>query len=176
MKNLKESRSILSLLSAVTLVLLALLVLDFYHIRTQNKKTSDMLNLANKAREDESLAQSVRLLQNTAGEDVEALGDLGLTPRRLVETIESIENAGRSLGLDTEIISVDKIERPDPSDPQQIVIVIENIGPWAGSFAFLQAMESMPNRVVMKEASFNKEETGWRSGITLSLYSFDSDE
>jgi len=39
--------------------------------------------------------------------------------------------------------------------------------------SFLHAIESLPNRVMINESSFYKEDDDWNSIIILSLYSFD---
>ena len=68
-----HSKSLLVILSLISTVLLAVLVLGVYDIRAKNKETSELLNLADHAAESATLAQSIRTIQNEAEQDLEAL-------------------------------------------------------------------------------------------------------
>ena len=164
---------LLIILSLVTIVLLAVLAMGVYSIRVTNKEASRLTNLADHAAETEILVQSIRAVQNDAAEDIEAFDNLVLADDKLVPLIESIEGTGRALGLETSILSVGKIEDEKSAESPLVRIVMETQGPWAETFSFIQAVESLPHRVILDESSFSKEETGWRSRIILSLYLFD---
>lgn len=169
----RNSKLLLTIFSLVSLALLAVLILSVYSIRIKNRETSELLNLIDNAAEMEMLTRSIKAIQYDAREDIKAFGDFVLSSDKLVPLIESIEGAGRTLGLDTKIISVGKIEDKKLIESDMIRIVMETQGPWAPTLSFLRAVESLPNRVMIEESSFSRGETVWRSKIVLSLYSFD---
>ena len=168
-----HSKLLAIMLWLISIVLLAVLTLGVYSIRVKNKGTSELLNLADETVEREILAQSIRMLQNNAQEDLAAFNNFVLSGDKLVSLIESIEETGRTLGLDTEIVSVGKIEDKRSIEPDIIRIVIESQGSWAPILSFLRAIESLPYRVMIDESGLSKVEIGWRSKIILSLHSFD---
>lgn len=148
-------------------MLMAFLLLDIYNIRAKNKETSRLLNQADEAAEVGVLVQSIRLIQNNAREDLEAFEELALSDSKIVPLIESIEKAGQSLGVKTEIASVEKTD-----EPQQLNLIIETEGSWAGTLSFLKAIESLPHRVMVKSVNVSKDESLWSATIALSLYLF----
>lgn len=170
---LKNSKILLVVLSLISLILLSVLVLGVYNIRFKNKETSELLNLADNAARIGVLVQSIRAAQNDAALDIEAFDKMVLAGDKIVPLIESIEGAGRALNLDTSILSVGKVEDKKSTSPSLVRIVMEARGSWAQNLAFLRAIESLPHRVLLDEASLSKEDTGWRSRIILSLHSFD---
>lgn len=121
----------------------------------------------------QTLARSMRMIQDEAGGVLEAFNKLVLTSDKLVPLIESIEKTGRGLGLDTSILSVAKTENTGSGEPDVARIVIETQGPWAGVLSFLRTVENLPHRVMIEESSFSRAEVGWRSRIVLALYLFD---
>jgi len=170
---LKNLKLLLVALVLISLVLLVTMVWGVYSVQAKNKKTSELLHLADQAVEVAILAQSIRIAQNNAAGDLEAFDRITLSNDTLVPLIENIEEAGQALGLDTKIISVGRIEDKKSIEPDIIRIMVEAQGAWAGTFAFLHAIESLPNRVMIDESSLSQVGNGWRLGITLSLYSFD---
>ncbi|MFZ2763797.1 MAG: hypothetical protein WAX80_02045 [Minisyncoccia bacterium] len=170
---MSHSKSLLVILSLMSVVLLTVLVLGVYDIKLKNKETSELLNLADNAAELEILVQSIRAIQSEAGKDLATFDSLVLSESKLVPLIESIEGVGRAVGLDVEIVSVGENEDPGASFAQIVRIVVETRGSWASSLSFLRAVESLPNRVIVDETTLSKQEDGWNSRIVLSLYSFD---
>ncbi len=169
----KNSKLLLTILSLISIILLAVLILGTYNIQLKNKEASELLNLADEAAEAKILSQSIRMMQSNSAEDIAAFGSLTLSGDNLVPLIESIEGAGQTLGLDTKIVSVGKIEDKKSVEPDIIRIVMETQGPWASTLSFLRAIESLPHRVMIDESSLSRDEVGWRLKIVLSLYSFD---
>ena len=167
-----NSKLSLIILALASLILLAILTLGVYDIQAKNRKASELLNLANQAAEARTLARSIRMMQDSAAEDLTTFDNLTLSDDKLVPLIEEIEWAGRALGLDTSIVSVGKIEDKKSIEPDIIRIVMETQGSWTPTFSFLRAIESLPHRVTIEESSLSKTEFGWRSKIVLSLYSF----
>ena len=175
-----NSKLSLTILALVSLVLLAVLVLGAYDIQAKNRKASELLNLANQAAEANTLARSIRMMQDSAAEDLAAFDNLTLSDDKLVPLIEDIEGMGRALGLDTSIVSVGKIEDKKSVQPDIIRIVMETRGSWTQTLAFLSAIESLPHRVMIEELGLSRVEASpagngasWRLRTVLSLYSFD---
>ena len=162
----------LILLSLVSLALVALLVLDFYQIRAKNEETSRLTNLLDKGESMEILTQAIRNLQNNSWVEFETFQQLTLTNDSLVPLIESLENTGRSLGLTTKIISINKSGDPEAPEPQKIQMVVESSGTWRGTFLFLKAIESVPYRVMFEGVELAQSTGLWRARVTLSLYAF----
>jgi len=170
---LNNSKLLLMALSLILIILLTIVALGIYDIKVKNKETFKLLNEADSVAETENLAQSIRVMQASAAEDITAFDNLVLVGDKLVPLIESIEEVGRELGLDTNIVSVAKIEDKKSVEPDIIRIVMETQGSWAPTLSFLRAIESLPHRVMIDESSLSKVEIGWRMRITLSLHSFD---
>jgi len=167
-------------LTFISVVLLVVLILGAYNIQSKNQKIPKLLNLADEAVESRALAQSIRVLQNNAAEDLAAFDSLTLSDDKLVPLIEDIEGMGRALGLDTSIVSVGKIEDKKSVQPDIIRIVMETRGSWTQTLAFLSAIESLPHRVMIEELGLSRVEASpagngasWRLRTVLSLYSFD---
>ena len=170
---LNNSKLLLMALSLILIILLTIVALGIYDIKVKNKETFKLLNKADSVAETENLAQSIRVIQASAAEDIAAFDNLVLVDDKLVPLIESIEEVGRELGLDTNIVSVAKIEDKKSVEPDIIRIVVETQGSWAPTLSFLRAIENLPYRVMIDESSLSKGEVDWRLRITLSLYSFD---
>ena len=169
---LKNSKLLLITLSLISIIFLVVLIWETYNIQTKNKGASELLNLADQTAEVSVLAQSIRMIQNNATEDTKAFDDMTLSNDNLVFLIESIEGIGQTLSLDTNILSVGKIEDKKSIEPDIVRIAMETQGAWSPTLSFLRAIESLPHRVMIDESSLSKNETGWRLKIILSLYSF----
>ncbi|MDO8569626.1 MAG: hypothetical protein Q7R89_02525 [bacterium] len=182
----KNSKLLLIILSFISIILLAVLIWETYNIQLKNKEASELLSLADQDAEAELLAQSIRMIQNNAATDIAAFDSLTLSDTNLVPLIESIEGAGQILGLDTNILSVEKIEDKKSVETDIVRIAIETRGSWAPTLSFLRAIESLPHRVMIDESNLSRDEIGpasprqggagdgasWRLKIVLSLYSF----
>ncbi|KKT94777.1 MAG: hypothetical protein UW97_C0033G0001, partial [Parcubacteria group bacterium GW2011_GWA2_45_15] len=83
-------------LTFISVVLLVVLILGAYNIQSKNQKIPKLLNLADEAVESRALAQSIRVLQNNAAEDLAAFDSLTLSDDKLVPLIEDIEGMGRA--------------------------------------------------------------------------------
>jgi hypothetical protein len=152
--------------------MLGVLAYQLYDLRKENAEIFRLSGLSQEIEKEEILAESIEELQEEAGEEITAFEILTASQETLVPTIESIESAGRSLGLETEITSVKRSETPGVS-VQTIEIVVESLGSWRGNFSLLKILESLPHRVNIESAQLSKIETGWRSRVALSLQSFD---
>jgi hypothetical protein len=168
-----NAKSLLIILSLISIALLGILGLGIYDMRAKNRETSELLNSAETAYEAGILSESIRSAQGQAGEDIRALDDLVLSDDKLVAMIESIEATGRALGLEPSILSVGKNEDKKGLEPDIVRIEMETDGPWAETLSFLQAIESLPQRVMIEESSFTREVDLWHLKIILLLYSFD---
>src|SRR3989338_8481444 len=152
----QNSKLRLILTSFAAALMAALLVLDFYHIRSKNAETLRLVELANAKESEEILAKSIKEIQNNSRAELSAFEQIVLSDSEIVPIIENIEKAGRALGLITEITSVEKINDADPALPQRIRIIVESDGSWRGIFALLKAIESLPNRVLLEETTLAK--------------------
>ena len=170
------------ILSILLIVLSTVFIFVAYDVWSKNQKTSELLSQANHDAEVEVLVQSIRLVQNSAAEDIQAFNDMVLSSDKLVVLIENIEGAGRALNLDINISSVGNVEEKKPvaetgsknaTQPHMISISIETQGSWASTLSFLRAIESLPHRVMIDGVTLSKGETRWQSRINLSLYLFD---
>ena len=169
---IKNSKFTLIFLSVAAFIILAFLLLDLYNIRSKNKETSRLLNIADQAAEEEVLVQSIRTIQNSAKGDLEAFEKAVLSEDKLVPLIESIEGAARLLGVDLEISSVEEAGEATADEPQKLDIVLVGKGSWASVFSFLKALESLPHRVMINKTTLSKGESLWNTTIFLSLYMF----
>ena len=167
-----SSKLKLTFLSLVALVLLGLGMWAFFIIQSENRETSRLLNEVSQAVENESKIKSIEQVRNTASADIEMFESFILTDDRIVSAIEKIESAGRALGLETEIVSVDNVSNEVEENPQKIHLVVEAEGSWSESFSFLKAVENLPYKISLEDVSLVKTSTAWQSKITLSLYSF----
>ncbi len=170
--TLNNSKARLYILSAVALALLALLVVDVRKMNSENVETARLVSLSGESETKANAAQTVRSLQASASEEIKAFENLTLTNERLVPLIESVESVGRALGLDLEIVSVEKKQEGEGTGPQRIRMVIEASGTWSGTFSLVKAIETLPHRVMLENVSLVKEDSGWSAMVSLSLYSF----
>ncbi|KKQ82937.1 MAG: hypothetical protein UT07_C0014G0013 [Parcubacteria group bacterium GW2011_GWB1_38_8] len=169
---LKNSKLFIMVLVLISTTLFIVLVLGVYIVRLKNNNTSELLNTADNFTETNALVQSIRIAQRSASEDIESFNNFVLSEDKLVPLIESIEEVGRKFGLETDITSVKGTEE-ELVEPHIISIAVETKGSWVSVMSFLHAIESLPNRVMINESSFYKEDDDWNSIIILSLYSFD---
>jgi Tfp pilus assembly protein PilO len=173
-------------LSLLSIVFLAVLILEIYNIQLKNREASELFNLADNNAKMAVLTQSIRMVQTNSAEDIAAFDKLTLSDANLVSLIENIEATGHVLGLNTNIVSVEKIEDKKSAEPDLIRLAIETQGSWAPTLSFLRAIESLPHRVMINESNLSRNEAGpasprqggagdgvsWHLKIILSLYSF----
>jgi len=169
----KNSKLSLLVFSLILIMLLATTSFAIYDIKEKNKEISALSNEADRVTEARSLVQSIKVAQKSAATELEDFNNLVLSRDKLVFLIEDIEKMGRALGLDTNIVSVGKLEDTKSKKSDVIRIVIETQGSWAPTLSFLRAIESLPHRVMIEETSLSKVETNWNLKITLTLYLFD---
>ncbi|MEK7461623.1 MAG: hypothetical protein AAB586_00945 [Patescibacteria group bacterium] len=169
----KNSKPILIILALVSVVCLTLLIWEVYNIRLQNKNASELISVADNDARIENLSQSIRVMQSSAAEDLKKFDDLVLSGDKLVSFIENIEGTSKIFGLDTNIVSVEKIEDKQAVEPDAIRIVMETKGAWSSSASFLRTIESLPYRVKIDGLNLSKDENDWHLKIILSFYTFD---
>lgn len=168
----KNSKPLLLVCALILVALLAVFILGLYNIRTKNEETVKLLEEINSITELNDLARSIRMVQGDSQSGVVTFENLVLSEEKVVSLIESIEDAGRVLGLETNIVSVEKREGEKASDPDIINITIESRGSWSKVHALLRAIENLPNRVGVDELNIRKTEDGWQSRMAISLFSF----
>ncbi len=166
-----STKIVLGLVTLIALGLAGLLVWGVYTIRVQSIETQQLSSVIEEASRKEVLVQSIRTLQNSASLDLAAFENLDLSGEGLVDVIEGLEETGRALELETEILSVAEAKKT-ASEPLKIKIVVEVIGSWESAFLFLKAIESLPNRVMFEEVNLFRVEEGWSQRVSFFLYSF----
>lgn len=170
----RNSKSLLILSFVVLVALLAVLAFVLYDIRTKNLETSELLEKTNGVAESEILAQTVRIARNSAPLELTAFDTFVFSGEKLVPFIENIEEIGRSLGLTTEIASVNRVPGDKKaSEPDTVHLVIESDGPWTSIFTFVRTFENYPHHVMIDDMNLSRSENDWHLRIIISLHSFD---
>ena len=152
------------------MILIAVFVWALLSIKIQNAETKTLLQATENAGKEERLALNVRHLKATAGTEIEAFEERMLMEENVVSIIESIESAGKDLGVALEILSVDKVEG---EKPQKLNISLEAKGSWDSIFSFIRSVESLPQRVSVENIDLHKEGSGWRIQLSFTLLTFD---
>ena len=176
---LKNSKFLLIVFSLIAAASLALLIFGAYDIRMTNEETSNILNESDQVAEERIVLQSIRVIQNESRDELEVLQSFVVSEDALVPLLESIEGIGRELGLESEIVSVDNASVAPTSRARSIQeekaelirIVIEAEGSWSSVFNFVQAIERLPYKVTIEEASLSKDED-WSSRIVILVNTF----
>jgi len=169
---LKNSKPFLFIVLSISIGLLVILIMEIYSIKIKDQEASELINLANQDTKVEILAKSIRTIQNNATDDIATFDALTLSNEKLVPFIESLEGAGQIFGLETDVVSVEKLGGKKVVEPDIIRIVMETRGAWAPTFSFIRAVGSLPHRVMIDEINLSKDENYWRLKIVLSFYSF----
>src|SRR3989338_11028285 len=106
---LKNSKLFLFLVSSISIGLLVVLTMEIYSIKIKNQEASELINLANQDAQVGILAKSIRTIQNNATDDIVTFDAMTLSNEKLVPFIESLEGAGQIFGLETDVVSVEKL-------------------------------------------------------------------
>ena len=169
--NRSTTLLILSGLGAPFLLVVGGLVI--YNVRVKNEETSKLLNATSDVIKENLLSESLRAIQHDRASDIEAFEALVLTRDKLASLLESVEKAGKTLGLDTRIVSVDQVEGDKSIEPHMVRVTVEGTGPWTPTLAFLRVMENLPHRVTIESSKLSKENSNWNLRVVLLLYLFD---
>ncbi len=159
-------------LSIVAFALLAFITFSIWKVGKENAETARLANLLEESEVRTNTLQSIQALQISLGSEIEAFEKLTLTNERLVPLIESIENVGRTLKLDLSILSVEKKEGVEGDAFPKIRITIDAQGAWNGVFSLVEAIETLPYRVMIERVTLIKKDLDWSTMIILSLHSF----
>mgnify|MGYP001614585040 CR=1 FL=1 len=175
--NPKNSKTVLIFSGAATLLLLLVFFWGFRNIRERGANIALLKNKVSEASAEDSLIRSLATLKRSAGEELDAFNNRALTDNNLVSLIESLEDKASSLGLDLEIVSVNKTANESlPLEVEFLNIVIDADGSWRGVYSFLLALESLPHRVIFEKVNFSKREGHWNLNVAFSAYIFKDDE
>jgi hypothetical protein len=169
---MNNTKSILVLFSLLSLVLFGVLSMGFYKIRIKNEETYKLLNTVSQADQAEILAQTIEAARTKAALDLETLNKLTFEEAKTVSLIEDVEQAGRDLGVRTQINAVNKTSLPNSPELELFKMTIEARGTWQNTFSYLKALESLPYRIVMENTNLKKEENEWVLRIVMGLHSF----
>jgi uncharacterized protein (UPF0333 family) len=170
---LRNPKSLLAVFIVISIVLLAVIIAGVYQIKDKNEETSRLLSKITQETEDQALTQSIKAIKNDAAQDLALLDDIVFSEDKVVPLIESIEETGQVFNLKTEILSVLKIDGNSSAEPNVVRMTIESSGSWSSLLSFLNAIESMPGRVMIEESTLSKTEAGWGLRVVLALHSFD---
>ena len=170
---LRNPKLILTFLIFILAALLGTLILGIYRIKAVNQEVSESINKIDRIEKGRILTQSLRAIRTDAEDDIVMFEEFVLTEERLVSLIENLESTGRTLGLETEILSVGKVEDKKSEEDLPIRIAIETRGSWNGAFNFLRAVENLPYLVIMEEVDFSKVENIWHLKTVILLQTFD---
>lgn len=158
-------------LSLVALALLAFIALNWLKIKNENLETTQILIASGATEKAQREAQTIRNIQISAADDLEAFEKIILTDEKLVPLIENIEETSRILRLDLEITSVEKSLESE-GEPQIIRMAINVEGAWSDIYNFLKAIESLPYRIMIEQVSLEKSGTKWSETLSFSIHSF----
>lgn len=169
----RSNQSLIGLLLLFLVIIVGLIAYGDYKIKDMNKETAVLLLKVESSEEDELLAQSIRMTQNTASSSLTLLDKYMLEENEIVSLIETIESTGRSLGVSVSIESVN-VDKPKANSklPRTARLSVEAEGSWSGVAGFLEAMESLPYQVGIEDTNLVKGEPLWALKIDLATYTF----
>jgi len=159
----------------LSLVLLGLFIFGVFYIRRESQATAALLSTVSKGEGRDTVAQSIRTIQNSSMNEVEALQALVLTDEKLVGFIELIEDLGQGMGLEITItsVSVDKAdETKNSTKPTKVHVMIETDGSWSASNGFIYALENLPSHDTIDSVTLSKGTEKWHTSSSITLYSF----
>lgn len=135
----------------------------------QNGEAVSLESQAESLGQMDNVAQSVRSIKNNSGADLAGLDNLVISQKKVVSFIGMIESLGGNMGLLTHTLSV-------ATDETTVRIALETDGSWTHSMDFIQALETLPYKVVLDETTmaYNVDSSGWHTNITIILPFFDN--
>ncbi|MDB5266809.1 MAG: hypothetical protein JWN89_624 [Parcubacteria group bacterium] len=163
---MRDTKTLLVSLSIIALFFVSLLGYAVYDLRGKNQETSLLVNAADASARSTDSALSLRTAKNNSEAAIAELDTSILTEGELVPLIEEIEKTGKDLGLKTSISSV-TVDKVDPTahgnDPDKVHVALEAEGPWAGSIAFIHALQNLPTKISIDDVSII---SGTSSGVS----------
>jgi len=173
-----RSKSILYILGVLAVILLGVLVDGIYEIRIENQNISQIINQADEADKESTLAGSIRSIKNDYQKQIKEITALLVHSDDIVPLIDSVEKLGKDMGLNTKTSSVvqDKTNAKEIKYPLIVHINIETEGSWAGSMRYLYALENLPANISIDSVDLTLNDSiknkVWRSNIAFSIYTF----
>ena len=171
--TISSTKTRIAVLVLVILGLLGAVGTTLYRIREDGQESARLLGEVDSVAGERATAELIKDIRVDAEAEINYFESLALMDTGIVSVIESIEDAGRLLGLSTKTLSVEKVPESDGSKIQKVTLVVETKGTWSGVFSYLKALESLPQRVSISGIEMSKELDGWHSSITLSLFAFE---
>jgi len=170
---LKNSKLTLIALGSAVLLTLAVFIFALRYLENKNEKILSQNEEVNELLVEKSLAESLTTLEKTSGPELQAFEALVLTEQGLVPLIEDLEGKGRNLGLDLEVVSVDKEKSESlPEGVEILKIAIKAQGSWSSTYALLKSIESLPHLVTFDKVNFHKEGGSWNLEVAFSTHIF----
>lgn len=172
--NISNTQMRLVLAGTMALLLAACFAYAIYTVRAANTAISQLALQAESVSKKEKENQAIRTARLASEADIQAFEKIPLSGNGVVGVIESLEAAGKSLNLDTNIVSVNDVEGEKGNAQKQILIVIEGEGSWTGAYSLVKAVESLPQRVILKSVELSKNDALWKTRIGFSIFSFNN--
>ncbi|MES2214062.1 MAG: hypothetical protein V4465_01555 [Patescibacteria group bacterium] len=151
-----DTKTLLISLSVISIFFVSAAGYVVYDLRAENQQASLLMNAADASVRSIDSAASLRVAQDSSADKIVELDKAVLEEGELVPLIERIEKIGTTLGQKTTIasVTVDKAEADaHTTDPDKVHIIIGAEGSWAGSIAFLHALENLPTKVSLGNVS-----------------------
>ncbi len=168
----RNSKVVLLLSSVMVLGLTLLFSFGLYRIASQHRKANELAGPSLGEMTRQTSFQSLRAIQNISRGDVAILEKAVVSQDKTVAVLESLERAGRSLGTEVKITSVERVESLGTPATGGLKVDLDSRGTWSKNFALLRAVESLPYRVIFKEVSLVKEGSSWVLGLSILLPTF----
>src|SRR3954469_7511636 len=103
----RTSKATIAILAGSALLFAAGVGATLWRISAQEKKTQALLAQAQQEASDRETYLSLRALQSSAQLDLEAFDRVTLSEDKLVDVLEMLEKAGKTLGAEVSTASVD---------------------------------------------------------------------
>lgn len=157
----------------VTLSLATALTYELHLISETKSETLETQNLIDEHTGNDGFVRSVLGFQEREKANLEALDKISLTKDEIVSLIENLEDTGELLGLSVDVSSVTASENKAASEVSQIVsIAIDSRGSWSRSLQFMQILENLPHKVLVKKVDLTFDQGAWRNNTVLEVNIF----
>ena len=154
---MSHTRTYFRIWTFLTVLLVVIFGYFIFLIRSKGQEASQLINEADTATEQESMAESIQSIKNASKDDIATLEKYALNNDSLVPFIEFLENSGKSMGLTTHIASVN-LSKPDARTAtlaDQVQIEVETDGAWNASIGFIHLLENLPTSAVITSSSMS---------------------
>lgn len=166
------TRTRITFLSLLLLLLSAALIVSLWSLRGIGLEAARLNAEADALSGNDSWTMGVRQIQSESAGDLKTLEEAKLSRTELVSLIETLEQAGKSMGLKVSFSSITAEGELSSSTPQTLKIVVDTEGTWRGSLAFVRLLQSLPTKASIETLTLSLSNQTWRSGTTLRVTVF----